>query len=201
MKKVGYVIIAVFLMKIVISCCSNEEPIDYFYNYQSPKLYNLDISGKAAVISLNDTIPINDFGLMFEFEVSQMAILNNNATSLFCKAYAYDCYYEPEQYSAGDSIISIQMISNGHINDDYPKGSDVTDLYYAKGRSFKKLKQFVQKPDVIYYDKPLFETWEVKCQYAEIMEGWHSFHVAVQLSNGKVMKATSPKVYLTTINN
>lgn len=198
-KKVLIIISTVFLLRVIISCCDCVEPVEHKYSIEYISVYNLDNSGQNPIISETNIVPSKAYGIQIDFSLIQVAINQTNTFTIFPEASAFDCFCPPSlQYTAKDSIISLDITTINSFDSQHPSDSDVSNLFKVLyHNSYITLQNYIKQPQVVYlFEKPEKVTLSLFLLQPPEILGEHIFNIGITLSDHRFLTMTTNPVTL-----
>lgn len=122
-KKVLIVILAVNVISLIQSCCTEE----YQYKWTDFSLNILDNSGEYPVLIENKEVNKNALGLRVTLQDTVIYFAQN--FKLMNECYATSC---AEKYTRIHNLSTIKIITLLDYSSKYPKDSDITKLFIAR---------------------------------------------------------------------
>jgi hypothetical protein len=123
-KKVTFLIFAVYLSSIIHSCCTEE----YEYKWKGFEIQIIDNSGKEPVIcDLNQIINKNALG--FRILMNDTVFYTAQRFSVITECRATSC---GQQYTRLHSMTSIAVKTIYDYSEKFPAESDITSLFKAR---------------------------------------------------------------------
>jgi len=197
-RKVAFLIITVFTVRILISCCDCPLTTEYQYSFDYISVYNLDNSGNELIISQTNIIPKKAYGILIDFSLLKVG-LNNIQLEGFPVANAFDCFCPAEtQYTPKDTIVSITITTNNDFDNQHPAESNISDLFKLLGSDrYITIQEFLRMSEKIYeYTKPENEKIDLFLLQPPEVAGEYSFKVEVLLSDNRLLTMTANPVIL-----
>jgi len=129
-KKIFYLILFFLLAEWMVSCCDcPKELADYtMYSMCSLTATPLDNSGQFPVAADTLHVPKEAFGIRLNLNLQPEICLMPSYPSLFNSANAFKCDCR-EDYELWNSPDSIFIFTQFDLNESFPSGSDVTELF------------------------------------------------------------------------
>lgn len=194
-KKIALVLFAGFTLRLIVSCCDCQLPVEYKYTFDCIETFHLDNAGKVPSIVEKGVIRKEAYGLQIEFSLLQLACNKPFRFSAFNAAYATSCACPPEiQYLAQDTISAIRVKNLNDFDQSHPANSDISDYFkvldYDKYITFQEL---IAAPETLYVEKPVKDSIQLFLMQPPTQTGEHRFQVEFLLSNGMILTTvTSP---------
>jgi hypothetical protein len=184
--KVMAVMAALMLLEIFFTgCCNCEDPISDYYELDALSTHHLDNSGAEAVISESNSILKEAYGIGLVFSTRQISMADEPGFSfLISPALATSCRCEEWQYSSRDEILSITVTTLKDFNDQFPAGSNVTDLFRVYGnQQFLTMRAVEARALPVFYMIGQGETFEKQLllTHGQPDPGEHQFRIDVRL--------------------
>jgi len=196
-EKVIIVIVSAFLVRTAISCCDCIVPTKYQYSFDYISVYNLDNSGKDPIISPNNHVPKQAYGILIDFALHKLSISKSQIKG-FQDASAFDCFCEDSIYSPKDTITSISITTNSYFNSQHPAESDISNMFKIVGRdSYISILDYLKMPEQVYFHyEPHNEKLNLFLIQAPEIAGDFRFNVEVLLSDNRMLTMTTGLVTL-----
>lgn len=198
--KIALIIVFAFLLELVNSCCDCPETKYFYYSNCSLTVKNLDNSGKEPIISQNNIIPKEAFGIRISIGRSEnVCEVKSNSFSLMQSAYGYDCFCPSEfEWLPLDSIVSVNVITDYDFNSEHEAGTDVSEYFFVYGGGeFAAIDEYIGVLKNILYDfnNPEF-VFDLLLMTPPTMGTVHQFDVNIELSDGRILNAQTETMEL-----
>lgn len=198
-RKVIFVLIVIFLTRLVTSCCRCNEPGKMHYYFDTVSVHNLDNSGEIVRISTSERILKEAFGLEVDLTIKKESKHFRPRSIDFSAANATYCECLYEQYLPKDTISSLSIFTLNTFDGNKIAGSDISSYFkVVMPNGFISIDQYLKLPETIYGNW-LPEKEQITLyllQPPTNLEEKHSFKVEIGFSNGELVSLTSNPVYL-----
>ena len=198
-KRVSIIILTVFLLRVIISCCDCPKLNEHKYSYDNLSVYNLDNSGQNPVISLTNIVPSKAYGIEIDFSLIRVALNRSKTLTVFPEAFAQDCFcLDSLQYIAKDTITSIDITTIDDFDSQRPANSDVSYLFkILQNNSYVTFQEYINQPEIIYQNKiPEKEILQLFLLQPPQFLGEHKFKIGITLSDNRLLTTTTNPVIL-----
>ena len=197
MKKPLIILMTIFVIRVLVSCCDCLDSTYLKYTFDSIETVHIDNSGQNPNYISSGTIPKEAYGIQIQQTLKQIA-LNDYKISGFSSAYATSCDCPPEfQYSAQDSIIGLRIITLNDFNNTHSSNSDIGEYFsiYNYG-GYTSISDFLNNPAIVYYGPVSNDIIEIYLMQAPEISGEHQFKVELSLSDGSVLSSITSLITL-----
>lgn len=151
--KILLLLLALPLLDVMYACCNcNELLEEKFFVNSGFSIKNIDNSGVEPILSDEQSINKNAFGIRFNVNRQIISSIKGEAyQSLFSQgAYAFSCDCGPDvTYDPVDKVESIKIITINNFNSDKPANSDITEYFRTK-KKYLEVDEVVQKLNSFY---------------------------------------------------
>lgn len=198
-KKATLIIVIVFLIRVLFSCCDCQTPTEYQYSYDYFSVYNLDNSGASPTISETNKIPKEAYGIRLDFSFLKVSSVKRDKNSMFPEASASDCECPPYfQYIAKDTISSIDIITINKLDEQHPANSSVADLFkILLDLNYITLTEFINQPETIFnYKLPDKKSLDLFLMQIPESYGEQIFKIEILMSDSRLLTMTTNPVIL-----
>ncbi len=204
-------IICLLLLPIVIdsmTCCDcpDSERNQANFTYCGIELFNLDNSGRHAVIAASNSIPRAAYGMRIKVDRKKVErddeLCNRGCRSWFgTAAYATscDCGWDTI-YSPVVEIRKAKIITLNEFDTSHSAGDDITSYFhFFSGRTYNPVTDVFKKKleETNYYDNEgLNKEIDFLLMTSPTSMTECSFQVVIELSDGRVLEAITNPVIL-----
>ena len=192
MKKSINILMTIFVIRVLVSCCDCLDSIYLKYTFDSIETVHIDNSGQNPIYINSGTIPKEAYGIQIQQTLKQIAFNDYNISG-FSSAYATSCDCPPEfQYFAQDSIIGLRIITLNDFNTTHTSNSDISEYFsiYNYG-GYTSISDFLNNSAIVYYEPVSNDIIEIYLMQAPEISGEHQFTVELSLSDGSVLSSTT----------
>lgn len=198
-RKVIFVLIVIFLTRLVTSCCRCDEPGKMHYFFDTISVHNLDNSGEYDCVSTSEYISKEAFGLQIELTIKKESNHFRPRSINFSAANATSCECVYEQYLPKDTISSLSVFTVNDFDGKHIAESDISPYFkVVTPNGFISINEYLKLPETIY------ENWLPEKEQITLyllqsptnLEEKHSFKVEIGFSNGELVSLMSKPVYL-----
>lgn len=187
------------LMDLISACCNCLEPVFSKYTHQSISLNNLNNAGISPVLTENDTIPKQAYGIRINLNATVLACATPKPAFLLGSSYAFGCRCEPANvFFAKDSLVQIQVFTLNAFDELHPAGAEITEYFKRFTHpNFTEISDWVQTKNNTKYDvSDINSSFDILLITAPKELTQHVFKVRISLSDGRVFEATTSSLVL-----
>ncbi len=189
-KGLGILVVA-FICRTFFSCCDcggDSRPT-------SVDTMTLSVLNNSGEVPLEGglSVPKEAFGIRMGLSASMLSDCNR-APLFFTAAYACDCTVF---YRLGDVITTIQIHTVNDLNDAYPAGSDVTDLFrMLKNGRYISLEAYQGETQLtsVYGGQPSFDSDFFLLTVPQA--GMHQFQLELEFDTGVTLTGITEEINL-----
>jgi len=197
-KKIALVLSIGFALRLIVSCCECQPPVEFKYTFDCIETFHLDNSGQAPAIVDKGVIHKEAYGIQIEYSLLPLACNKPFSFSAFNAAYAYSCRCPPDiQYLAQDTISAIRIKNLNDFDQTHPADSDISDYFkvldYDKYITFQEL---IDAYETMYEEKPEKDLIKIFLMQPPTQTGEHRFQVEFLLSNGTILTSVTTPIKL-----
>jgi hypothetical protein len=187
----------IFLLLVGLPVCRPCGKILPFFDIQGINVYNFKRVPNSSSINLvdNQQVSLSDYYISLNLEVSFYS--SNSFSFPFCNsAYALSCDFDGDE-GTKEEIESIQIIANYDFNENFPKGSDVSELFkissfydsFSRSFVYESIKNYISSPQSKYNRNYTFAL-----QIKPTISAKQSFTFIYKLTNGETYTKTTLNV-------
>jgi hypothetical protein len=197
-KKVLFIILTTFSIRVIISCCDCLQPEEYFYSFDYFSVYNLDNSGKLPIISETNTVPKEAYGIQIDFSLIRISLNHTKTFMMFPEGKAFDCFCKDTLFTARDTISSIEVLTIKDFDLQHPANSDVSELFKVLTYSmYLTLQEYLDQPEKVYYSyMPAKEPLSLFLLRTPDNIGEQQFKIEIMFSDQRMLSLTTNPVIL-----
>jgi hypothetical protein len=198
-------VFSILLITHLLHCCSGCDGCEENCRYTelgNVDVRNMDNRGVEPVPVLSDTIPANAYMLEMSFYGKAPETTCENHMKRFLqdlitpnKSFAFKC--EGPLYQSPDTIQHIHISSTVDLNDDFPQGSNLSDLFERKFQQLYDKNEYYLTDGI---DSTAYWPTERKARFFLFANvdsiRPHRFIVEVIMTNGHVFSDTTETIYL-----
>lgn len=208
LKKVLMILLFPSILNFFIGCCYCIDETFFSYTNCSISVKNLDNTGALPVLSTNNEVLKEAFGLRINIDLKEEICQNNYHHSLMQSIYANNCDCFPEDvYEATDSIVSINVKTLVDFDATHLSMDDVSNYYavlleeqYNYGMSgieYFSITEFIDGFSFTFRNtRPSILEFDLMLMVPPTENDFHQFEVDVVLSDERVLSATSDLIKL-----
>lgn len=199
MKKAFYIIGLLLIMDLLSACCNCLEPVFGRYTHLSISLNNLNNAGISPVLTENDTIPKQAYGIRINLNAAALACATPKPAFLVSSSYAFSCKcYPANVLFAKDSMVQLQIFTLNPFDELHPAGAEITEYFKRFTHpNYSEISDWVQtKTNTIYDASNLNSSFDILLMNAPKELTQHAFRVRISLSDGRILETLTPSIVL-----
>lgn len=196
-KKVLFIILTTFLIRVIISCCDCLQPEEYLYSFDYFSVYNLDNSGKLPIISETNTVPKEAYGIQIDFSLIRISLNHTKPFLMFPEGRA-ECFCKDTLFTTRDTISSIEVLTIKDFDLQHPANSNVSELFKVLTYSmYLTLQEYLDQPERVYYSHvPEKEPLCIFLLKTPDNIGEQQFKIEIMFSDQRMLSMTTNPVIL-----
>ncbi len=198
MKKPLIILLIIFAIRVLVSCCDCLDSTYLKYTFDSIETVHIDNSGQNPKYINSGTILKEAYGIQIKLSLNQLAFFKPLNFGAFNSTFAFDCECPPEiQYLAQDTISEIKIITLNDFDNNHLANSEISVYFKVYTYSnYITIQEFIDTPENIYYEKPDKKFIDIYLMQAPEITGEHQFKVEIGLSNGSILSSTTSLITL-----
>ncbi len=192
-----FILLFPFIAHVFWSCCSCENTEVFEISTCSFAVEHINNSGEKPVITSEDEIGKNAYGIQLAMEKSESLCFHGKSLFIAPTLNAFKCDCLLDEYIALDTIQDIRVRTVNDFDMEHPAGTDVSEYFFSDQEdvyiSISDLMLRINGPNFLYNGS---STFNLLLLTAPMQGVEHQFNIEIDMTDGRSFIEQTDKVDL-----